>query len=222
MKRLSLLLIPILLGALVLFRLQQGTLIYYVASRYLWLVGGGGAFLCLLGACGTLFPHAVSHVKQVVKPWQMASVLVPIVLGFLVPPTPLSASTALQRGLGQNLPTYLTPAPFSFAVDSAQRTFGDWARILNSSAEQSSFIGQAATVSGFVSLDGDAAYLTRFQVSCCAADGRPVGIRLNRTTAMQHNTWWQVTGTMQLSPEGDVWLVPETAEPIDIPINPYL
>lgn len=222
MKRLFLLLLPALLGGLVLLRWVDGTLIYYVAARYIWLVAGGAVFLVCLGAVGTFFSHAVSHTKAAVRPWQMVFLAVPILLGFTLSPRPLSANTALQRGLGQALPTYLTPQPFSFAVDSSQRTFGDWARILFSSAEKSSLIGKQANISGFITKEGSDVYLTRFQVSCCAADGRPVGILLQPNMPVETNTWWKVSGEMEKTETGEIRLKAKEMTPIDIPANPYL
>ncbi len=222
LTRLTLLLPPALLGVLVLLRWFDGTLIYYVADRYLWLVASGAVFLVGLGIAGLFYPHALQHVRATVRPWQVIGLVLPLLLGFGVPPRPLSADTALQRGLGQRLPTYLTPAPFSFAVDSSQRTFADWGRILYSSADPATFAGQTASITGFITVEGTDTYLTRFQVSCCAADGRPIGILLSPNTDVTPSSWWQVTGTMQLRPDGQLQLQATDMSPTPIPPNPYI
>lgn len=222
MQKLLLSLTPLFLGALVLLRWHEGTLIYYVASRYLFLVGGGAIFLVFLGVIAPFYGHMLAHVRASVRPWQIGFLLVPIALGFFVSPAPLSAETALQRGVGQQLPAYLKPVPFSFAVDSAKRTFGDWTRILFSRAEKEAFVGQEANISGFITKDGDKIFLTRFQVACCAADGRPMGILLDPNEDAKQNTWWQVRGTMQMNDEREIFLQATEMTPIEIPKNPYL
>jgi len=213
---------PFLLGALVLLRWLDGTLIYYVADRYTLLVAGGAVFLVLLGLLSPLYRHALSHVKVLVRPWQIIFLLLPILFGFIISPSPLSAQTAMQRGVGQQLPAYLTPEPFSFAVDSSKRSFGDWANILFSRGDKSRFAGQDANISGFITIDGDNMYLTRFQVSCCAADGRPMGILLEADQDLKSNTWWQVSGQMQMNDAGEIYLDATEMTPIEIPSNPYV
>ncbi len=222
MQKLFLAITPILLGALVLLRWADGTLIYYVASRYSGLVAGGALFLVFLGLIAPFFAHALAHVGQTIRTWQIVFLFIPIGLGFFVTPSPLSAQTALQRGVGQNLPTSLTPEPFSFAIDSSARSFGDWARILFSQGDKTTFAGQEATISGFITKDGDKTYLTRFQVSCCAADGRPMGILLSSQQNAASNSWWQVSGTMQINKNQEIYLKAESMTPIDVPSNPYL
>jgi len=104
-------------------------------------------------------------------------------------------------------------------------------RTLNNYPEPDAYLGQKANINGFVFYPKGfpANYLTlsRFVITCCAADTDPVAIPVKFTGISQNHpqdSWFQVKGKAIVETfNGSRQLVIDANEiqPIPIPKNPY-
>ncbi|MBN8657650.1 MAG: TIGR03943 family protein, partial [Anaerolineae bacterium] len=93
------------------------------------------------------------------------------------------------------------------------------------------FIGQKASVVGFVYFDEELEtnqfFVSRFVVSCCAADGFAIAMPVlwQDASTLQQDTWVVVQGTIDavdLNGQRTPMIVAEAVNPTDIPAQPYL
>ena len=90
--------------------------------------------------------------------------------------------------------------------------------------------GRHVRLLGFVTHDSAGWWVTRIQVSCCAADGRPVRVRATGPLAgeaLPDNTWVQVVGVpphgdATPQPPDDVVVTVSRVTTVEAPNNPYL
>lgn len=82
--------------------------------------------------------------------------------------------------------------------------------------------GLEMDLEGFVTGAGEGSFsLTRFYVSCCAADAVPYSVTVESPDHYEDDTWLRVSGW--LGKAGDEYvLIPDVIEPIDVPKDPYL
>ena len=92
-----------------------------------------------------------------------------------------------------------------------------------------SLTGQTIQLSGFVykadSFDSETFLISRFLMSCCAADLQLVGVMGHWTQADQltANAWYQFTGTVKVMADGVTPMIEiEGAVSVDEPSNPYI
>lgn len=128
-----------------------------------------------------------------------------IVAMLILPPTTLSQATVDQRSV--NSGSVLADGSVSASGDTADFDVKEWATLLRQSTDLSGLTGKQATVLGFVSADKDdpdnVFYVTRFFVTCCAADAQPLGVPVYKpgwTQELSENEWIQVSGAFELNP----------------------
>ena len=127
------------------------------------------------------------------------------VFGLIYTPRPFASETAFQRGITDVLgQTRSRPQRFSLGGDAENRTIVDWVRTLNVYPEPDAYAGQEATVSGFVTHIPDwpdnFIMISRFVLTCCAADAYPVGLPVELPAGSARpapDTWLEIKGTMQ-------------------------
>ena len=195
-----------------------GAALAYVKPAQQPLLVAAGAVLVALGAVavrdavrpareGGDDPHD-DHAPGVA--WTLVLVVLAVLL---VAPPPLGAFAA-GRQLGGASPVRSTqtrypplPAPVGGAVELPLLEFV--IRALYD--EERSLEGRRVRLTGFVtpSPARDGYLLTRFVVSCCAADGTPVTVQVHGDRPRPGDTWLTVEG---------VWRPDPTAEPTDAPI----
>ena len=154
--------------------------------------------------------------------------LLPIVVGFALPPVPLSSSTAEKRGVAVSLETPDQRPIFRFATNTDNLDILGWLRALSLDYDASRYVDKKVKVQGFVS-EGpteDTFLIARFVVSCCVADARPLGLPVNILGAQpEKNTWLEITGTMkemETTHGKSLVIAPEQVSPIPTPANPYV
>jgi uncharacterized repeat protein (TIGR03943 family) len=207
---------------------------------YMWLSNGAAIVLLGLGTLklvqllrgkGTadnnlphfsLFPPAVSS----------AILLGVAVFGLIFTPRPFASETALARGVSDTVTaTRSQPQQFGNFTRPEDRSLVGWIRTLNVYPEPDAYDGQAVNVDGFVvhtpDLPENYFTLTRFIITCCAADAYPVGLPVlleqSRDTYAP-DTWLQVQGNMKsetLNGERRLVIQAERLEQIPEPKNPY-
>ncbi|WP_026211859.1 TIGR03943 family putative permease subunit [Longispora albida] len=191
--------ILLLVGGAILKTTISGTYVRYVKEGMwplLYVAGGAMAVVALVGVAG-LFrknPEAEhDHGGRFDAAWLL---MVPMLAMLLLAP-PALGSFSVSRS-GSALGT--APAGNEFAplpagdpvrlsvVDYASRAIFDQGRTLT---------GRTVRLSGFVITGpGGEAYLARLRINCCAADARPVKVRLTGSLPdrMVPNSWIEVVG----------------------------
>lgn len=153
--------------------------------------------------------------------------LLPVLTIFLIAPPPLGAFAADRSASSipppadsaAGLPALPKPDPVDIGVvDFALRAVWDDGKTLN---------GRTVRMVGFVTpAPGGGWYLTKMQISCCAADAQPFRIKAVGAPGFPTDTWVQVVGSWV--PGGGTQrddAIPnvkvETATQVTRPANPY-
>ncbi|QCT40558.1 TIGR03943 family protein [Candidatus Saccharibacteria bacterium oral taxon 488] len=154
-----------------------------------------------------------------------------LVLSSILPPRPLSSSSAANRATSG--PTSTTgrcdkPEPLNGKPVSMNR----WRSAFDDCPNDSFFDGVTIDVTGFVARDPGGFYdnryfeLSRFVISCCAVDSTPVSILVKSPDAERYrdNQWLQIRGQIkrELSGGKAVYVLTNpTITPTTEPTNPY-
>jgi uncharacterized repeat protein (TIGR03943 family) len=174
------------------------------------------------------------HLALLPSGWGSWILIAVALLGFWITPKAFTSQTALQRGVTDVLAnTQVKPQAFKGATNSADRNLIEWIRMLQLYPEPEAYAGQAVKVQGFAvhpeKLPGQYFLLTRFTITCCAADASPVSLpvklRQGDRASYKPDQWFEVAGKMMVETlaQGDRQLVIDAVEirPIEQPANPY-
>lgn len=224
-------------------KLASGQLTYYINLRFIPLTIFGIIFLAVLAQ--TMFTeikrsrqraqdteheeHDRDHAPASANLWFM---LVPLLIGVLIPARPLDSSAFATKGFNTNTPLVSADSSAQlFETDSEERNVLDWIKLFNFETDLSPFIGQKASVIGFVyfdeSLGENQFYISRFVVSCCAADGFAIAMvgEWPQASALKQDSWVLVKGTVQsitLHDRAVPMIQAESVQAVPIPEQPYL
>lgn len=153
---------------------------------------------------------------------------IPLILGFGVPATPLSADS-INGGI--------STASVGVAdrdineIPPEERNILDWLRLVDQTDDLSTLNGQPVDVIGFVyrepGFDENTVMVVRFSISCCVADAFAIGLPINTegTEMPGQGQWIHIRGTFEAGQfDGREMLIiqPESVEPIEYPDDPYL
>ncbi len=226
----------LLLGAMLLIFRWQQQLVLLIHVNYLNLATVTGVVLLILGFYQFLRPRQTAasnagHISVFRPHIGAILLLITALLGLWVNPRPLSGQTALNRGVSQHLSaTRDQPQAFRPQVNPAERTLLDWIRTLEVFPDPYTYENQPVDVDGFVVHPEDALpgtfLLTRFLISCCAADAYPVALPTHWTDSesLEADHWYRVQGRMAVQEGEDqpqILIQAENVTPIPTPINPY-
>ena len=155
----------------------------------------------------------------------IAALLVPIVAVIAVPQAELGAQAVSRKATGAGAAAALIAPPER--VEGRPPNFID-VHYANDSAEYASALGigdgTPLNLTGFVSATNgpDEFTLTRFYVSCCAADAIPYSVSVvGEGAGYPDNIWLRVNGVLQSEGE-ELKLVAGAIEEVEQPDNPYL
>ena len=225
-------------GLLMLEYWASGKLGLLIHPKYFGLILSAGLFLIgLAGLQGVklLRQHSNARLQHIslLPPLGLSTVLLGAALvGLLVTPRPFASQTAIQRGLQDSaIVTRAQPQAFRATVNPEQRSLLEWIRTLDVYPEPDAYKGQKVNVDGFVVYADDLPEtyftLTRFVITCCAADAYPVGlpVKLNQSrTVYRPDQWFNVKGQMiteTLNGQRQLVIAATTLKPISEPKNPY-
>jgi uncharacterized repeat protein (TIGR03943 family) len=199
-------------GSLMLKYWLTGKLNLLIHPDYFWLVITGGLGLlvvAVLKAWQLLRQRrrtipVVQHISLLPPGFSSTLLLATALLGLMFTPRVFASQTALQRGVTDFLAaTRSQPQAFRSSVKPEERSLVDWVRTLNVYPEPDAYTGQKVKVQGFVihppELPLNYFLLSRFVISCCAADAYPVGLPVKLTENRQAyppDTWLEVEGQM--------------------------
>ena len=243
-------LILLALGLFLYSRLANGTLYFYINSRFMGFTLVAIVGLLIVGLSYRFgrppdhenhdhdqHSHHPEHSHSHGLSWSgVFLVLLPIVLGLTVPAQPLGASALANReintGLNQNsLPGILGTARQKASTD---KNMLDWWRSFRTSSDANTdreLIGQPARIVGFVYKDPkygpDQFMLVRYIVSCCVADASALALLIESPegATLADDQWIQVDGLFKAGNLSDwQWPILEasTITPVDVPDLPYL
>lgn len=224
-------------------KLASGKLTYYVNLRFIPLTIFGIIFLAVL--VQTLFTevkrsrqraqdaeqdeHDHNHESVSANLWFM---LVPLLIGVLIPSRPLNSSAFATKGFNTNSPLVSADSSAKlFETPSEERNILDWIKLFNYETDLTPFIGQKASVIGFVyfdeSLGENQFFVSRFIISCCAADGFAIAMvgEWPQTSTLEKDSWVLVKGTVQsitLHNQAVPLIQAESVQAVPIPEQPYL
>lgn len=157
---------------------------------------------------------------------------IPLILGVLVPPQPLSTSSLNTRGMSLSAPVSIGQQSINtMDITPDDRTVLDWIKIFNYETDLSAYMGKPANVIGFVyhdpRLNTDQFMVGRFVITCCAADAFAIGMAVDwpESANLEDNTWVNVKGTVDVMTI-DGRRIPvihaQEVNPIQAPEQPYL
>ena len=246
----------ILLGlALFLYtRLADGTLFFYINQRFMIYTVLAIVGLVLVAISyrpvgrqhepnAHDLDHEHVHAHDAAEPhthhrltWVgLALVVLPIVLGILVPPQPLGAAAMANREINiSSQPRNVLPAAVRAASQkgSLDRNLLDWLRAFSASPNAAeAFAGEPVDVVGFVyhdeRLDESQFMVNRFIVSCCVADANVVTmvVRWPDAAALENDAWVRVEGMLQpgvFDGKALPVLAAQRITPTTMPDQPYL
>lgn len=223
-------------GVLLLFLIWTGRVNYFIHPGLQWLlirVVGVFALIFVLMGIG-IWIKKKTKINQPLPWWKVILLILPLLFGFLIKPSSLSAEQFWNRKGDDSsnliLSRQLTEPP-KFVFNSENRSLEDWIRLIAQMSDDQQFIGEKVKVNGFVvkgSKNEKLFYISRYVLSCCAADARPIGLPVvydGEKFLVNENEWLEVKGEFKLvEVEGVESLAIELKEMqrISEPENPYI
>jgi putative membrane protein len=232
----------VLLLALFFFlgiKVVSNQLSWYINPRFITLTQIGILFLgvlvyrLVLEMKGSFAPEhdEYDHTAPPVNLWIM---LIPLLVGVLIPARPLGSATVSTKGPITSAPLISSQAASEQRlVQVAQRTILDWYYLFAFEEDIDPFMGEEASVVGFVyhdrRLPAGQFFVSRIILSCCAADGFAVTMIVDwpHAGALEQDTWVQVTGPVDKTffaddPQAVPLIRATRVEIVPQPENPYL
>lgn len=198
----------------------------YIGPRTSWVVPFGAIVLTL--AALAHLPVLRRREKQPLRLGEMAGLIVtilPILIVVMAPAPELGSLAASRKGGTTGLATALSFAPPS---GDREASFIDvhYANLSEDYAAQTGIAdGRPMDLTGFVTHDGEVETfrLTRFYISCCAADAIPYSVTIipPEDEDFDDDTWLHVEGLLRKTDDGYV-LEAEDIEETVAPETPYL
>jgi uncharacterized repeat protein (TIGR03943 family) len=171
------------------------------------------------------------HISLLPQGWTTGLLLVTAIAGLAITPKVFTSYTAIQRGVQEStVNTRVNAQSFSSQVKPEQRSLVDWVRTIAAYPEPDSYQGNRVNINGFVVVNkewGDRyVQLSRFVLTCCAADVYPVSlpVQLPQGKTYPPDSWLQVVGKMattELGGKRQLVVVAQTIQPIPVPERPY-
>jgi putative membrane protein len=240
------------LGLFLFSRLWNGTLSFYIHPRFNILTVLTAVGLIIVGIVYALHNwqttltgehdhdeqdllHDHTHDHNHTLSWVGLTILaLPIILGVLVEPRPLGANALENRevDLGK-IASAQAPEGSNLSViaTAGERNILDWLYLFQRSTNLTEFNGEPAHVIGFVyqneQFGAEEFMVSRFTVSCCAADATPIGLIVQwpDTPNLVADEWVEVEGKLQVGTfDGHEMpiLIAEKVTITEPPAQPYL
>lgn len=232
-------------GILLLRYWLTNKLAILIHPNYFWLTVVSGIFL--LGLSGFKLREILTYKRRnsylsgsisvkhaaLFPPALSSSILLATaIVGMIVTPKVFASQTAIQRGLTDtNTITRTQAQSFRASVKPEDRSLIDWVRTLDNNPEPDDYKGMKAKIQGFVVHPPDFPLeyimLSRFIITCCAADVYPVGIPVKLTEDRRNyppDTWLEIQGKMfteMLNSKRQLALEAGSIDKIPEPKNPY-
>ncbi|MEW5957541.1 MAG: TIGR03943 family protein [Chloroflexota bacterium] len=225
------------MGLFLYSRFFNGKLLFYINERFVWLTLLASVGFIVVGASYRYYTTPAhdhgDHQHGYLSRGGILLVILPMILGMLVPPQPLGAAAMGSRDVS---PKALTSAAAPqrnevLTKPKSEKNILDWLIEFRSINDPAAFTGQQARLIGFVYRDeqfaADEFMVSRFVISCCAADAVPLGlvVRWPETASLTADQWVEVNGRFEPGQFGDEALpilIAESITPAQTPDQPYL
>lgn len=196
------------------FKLISGTLSLYINMQYMPLTVFGIIVLALMTFVIIRHPgvesdgHSDSDHQHDISASALMILMIPLLIGLLIPVHPLDATAASTRGMNVSAPLVGNSSTREFQSAADTRNILDWIVIFNSTDDLSPYVGQAARVTGFVyhdpRLPANQFIVSRFVITCCTADASAIGMIVNwdQSADLKESSWVEVKGPVQASKLG--------------------
>jgi uncharacterized repeat protein (TIGR03943 family) len=229
-------------GVMLLRYWITGKLFVLLHPDYMWLPNTAAIVLLLMASFKLLqlilqrrhprVKATADHLNILPPQWSSGLLLAVAVFGLIYTPQAFASETALQRGVTETLTlTRSQPQRFVRKTNPEERTIIDWVRTLNVYPEPDAYTDQAVKVQGFVihpqDWPDDYLMISRFVLTCCAADAYPVGLPVKLTVSRQAypvDSWLDIEGQMvteTLQERRQLVIKPTQLTEIPEPRNPY-
>jgi putative membrane protein len=235
----------LLLGLCIFFasKAASGQLTWYINARFIPLTLFGMVFLGILAQTifsevkrsrqqeneGHEHAHDHDHAPSSAALWIM---LVPLLIGVLIPARPLDSAAFASKGFNTSAPIVSADSSAQlFETASEERNVLDWLKLFNYETNTTRFNGEQASVIGFVyfddNLEANQFFVSRFVVSCCAADGFAIAMpaEWDGNATLTQDSWVLVKGTIQsitLNDRAVPLIIAESVQEVPVPNQPYL
>lgn len=230
-------------GAATLKFWVTGEMFLLIHPNYKLLTIVSGFALLLISAMRGWFVWRASRRNQPAPPmqhltlfppgWSSALLLVVAIAGLLITPRAFASQTAFDRGVTDSITlTRVRPQSFTASDKSEDKSLIDWIRTLQVYPEPDAYTGQKVRVQGFVvyppNLSAQYFLVTRFVITCCAADVYPVSLPVKLSngdrSAYKVDSWLEIEGQMiteTLDGKRQLTIQASNLKPIPEPKNPY-
>ncbi len=154
-------------------------------------------------------------------------------IGLLLPARGLSSITASQRSIDLNsinLTENNSASAQSFNKSTSKYSIGDWIASLAYNPDNEFYKAKEVNLTGFVyhpenqNLNEDTFLISRFIITCCAVDARPVGLKVKYSTwkdEFKQDEWVSVSGKFDINND-ELVIIPDKITQTDQPANPYI
>jgi putative membrane protein len=209
----------VLLLALFFFlvsKVLSNQLSWYINPRFIPLTYVGILFLgvlvyrLVLEMKGSFAPEHEEY-DHTAAPVNLLIMLIPLLVGVLIPARPLGSSTVSTKGPITTAPIVSSQSQSrERLVPVEERTILDWYYLFAFEEDIEPFMGKEASVIGFVyhdeRLPEGQFFVSRIILSCCAADGYAVTMIVEwpEAASLKQDIWVRVTG-----PVGKVFFADE-------------
>ncbi len=240
--------ILIAMGIFLYSRFWGGTLFFYINERFVWLIIFASIGFLLIGVSYLYRPHDPDHHHHHhdhdhdhdhdhqhgrLTWFGLTLLLSPILLGFLIPPRPLGASAMTNRDVSiESLTSAAAPdADQIISKPKGEKNILDWLVEFRQAPNPEAFTDQEIELVGFVYRDDRFTQgkfmVSRFVLSCCAADAAPIGLIVDwpGTTNLEADAWVEVKGRLQpgvFDGQEMPIIIAEEVTLTEIPDRPYL
>lgn len=215
----------LLLGATALRLGLTDAALAYVKPSLRPLLVVAGVVLVVVGIAGLRGrPTADGHDHP--APSAAWLLVLPVIAVFLVAPAPLGSYAAERQSEARAVERTPIRSPLPPEVDGAvPLSLRDFlVRAINGTE----LVGRTVRLTGFTTTDGKGVVLNRFRVTCCAADGIAMRVRLEGMPGSpRDDQWFEVEGTLREGERDDTGLVGmpvldvTEATPVSAPANTY-
>lgn len=212
-------------GAFLLWMAMSGTMSRFLGPRTYWVAWFGAATLLLTGAITGLHALRSPGPRAGRADWAGVVLLtIPMALVLALPSPQLGAQAASRKAVGVGALSSFVPPPVSGGEIGLEEIH--YGGISRAYADQVGIVeGAEVDLTGFVTHPKNAKdgtfSLTRFYISCCAADAVPYSVPIQADADLADDTWLKVTGTLRRGKGGFV-VTPTEIEEIEEPSSPYL
>lgn len=232
-------------GVLFLTYWATGKLYLLIHPNYTWLtVASGVVMLVVAGLKAWVLLRQPKrqvnrgeategqHLTLFPPGWSSVLLLLVAILGLLISPRAFASQTAIDRGVTDTLTmTRVKPQAFRASEKSEDRSLVDWIRTLTVYPEPDAYTGQKAKLQGFViyppNMPDQYLFISRFVITCCAADVYPVSLPVKLTQSRSNykpDTWLEIEGQMMtetLAGKRQLVVAAKSIKNIPEPKNPY-